>query len=113
MCDENSGPGPMDPSSVSWLYHSHDPTRTDVNSGVLGNIVITRRGDADANAQPLDIDVGYPVFAMVQDEGQSYLLDRNIEEYLGWPKDKIGEGIPEYDELIEDELSWRATSCMA
>eukprot|EP00931_Biecheleriopsis_adriatica_P047508 TRINITY_DN27395_c0_g1_i1.p1 TRINITY_DN27395_c0_g1~~TRINITY_DN27395_c0_g1_i1.p1 ORF type:complete len:2248 (-),score=342.65 TRINITY_DN27395_c0_g1_i1:98-6841(-) len=81
-CDEHAGPGPNDPSSVVWLYHSHNPSRVDSNSGLIGPIVVTRRGDADEDGKPLDVDKEFVVYMSVVDENQNYLLDRNIDDFI-------------------------------
>jgi len=81
-CDEHSGPGPADGSSVAWLYHSHNPSRVDSNTGLIGPIVITRRGEADKYAKPLDVDLEYVLYLSVIDENKNYLLDRNIDEFI-------------------------------
>ena len=36
---ERAGPGPADPSSLVWLYHSHVYEPKDVNSGLVGAIL--------------------------------------------------------------------------
>ena len=82
-CDEASGPGPADGSSVAWLYHSHDPSRIDSSAGLIGPIIITRRGDANIDSTPTDIDVEYVLYLSVIDESISYLLDKNIDEFGG------------------------------
>ena len=46
---ERAGPGESDGSSVVWLYHSHNWEPKDVNAGLIGPIVITRRGMARAD----------------------------------------------------------------
>ena len=38
---ERAGPGPNDPSSVVWLYHSHTNEMKDVDSGLIGPIIIS------------------------------------------------------------------------
>ncbi|MGH9454165.1 MAG: multicopper oxidase domain-containing protein, partial [Terriglobia bacterium] len=43
---ERAGPGPKDLSSICWPYHSHVDELRDVNSGLAGFIVVTRRGAA-------------------------------------------------------------------
>ena len=43
---ERAGPGPNDPSSIVWLYHSHTNELKDVESGLVGAMIITRRGMA-------------------------------------------------------------------
>jgi hephaestin len=43
---ERAGPGPLDPSSVLWMYHSHIDEPRDANTGLVGPIIITARGHA-------------------------------------------------------------------
>jgi FtsP/CotA-like multicopper oxidase with cupredoxin domain len=54
--DEDSGPGPDDPSSLVWWYHSHVDEPRDVNRGMVGPIVITARGKARPDGSPIDVD---------------------------------------------------------
>ena len=42
---ERAGPGPIDPSSLFWLYHSHCDELRDVASGLFGGFVVTRRSE--------------------------------------------------------------------
>jgi len=56
VADEGSGPGPADPSSVVWWYHSHVDEPRDVNRGLLGAIIVTARGRAHPDATPVDVD---------------------------------------------------------
>ena len=53
---ERAGPGPNDPSSIVWLYHSHANELKDVESGLIGAMIVTRRGMADADGKPKDVD---------------------------------------------------------
>ena len=39
---ERSGPGPADPSSIMWMYHSHFDEVADVNAGLMGAIIVSR-----------------------------------------------------------------------
>ena len=39
---ERSGPGPADPSSLLWMYHSHFDEVADVNAGLMGAIIVSR-----------------------------------------------------------------------
>ena len=48
---ERAGPGPMDPSSVMWMYHSHTDEVLDTYAGLMGGIVVTRRGMARRRRQ--------------------------------------------------------------
>ena len=38
---ERSGPGPKDPSSVIWIYHSHHSEVQDTNTGLYGAMIIS------------------------------------------------------------------------
>ena len=76
---ERSGPGPMDQSSILWMYHSHTDELRDVNAGLVGPIVVTRRGAAKADASPSDVDDEvFTMFAQF-DESQSRLF-RNVAD---------------------------------
>ena len=83
---ERAGPGPADPSSLVWLYHSHVDEVRDTNSGLFGAIVVTRKGEADADGKPLGID--REIFAMfsVMDENQSLYLDEMVAKLKKKPK---------------------------
>jgi hephaestin len=53
---ERSGPGASDGSSVAWLYYSDVDHTVDINTGLVGGIVVTRKGSADAAGKPTDVD---------------------------------------------------------
>lgn len=44
---ERAGPGPADPSTIVWLYHSHANEITDTYAGLSGGLVIGRKGDVN------------------------------------------------------------------
>ncbi|MGC2405075.1 MAG: multicopper oxidase domain-containing protein [Candidatus Cybelea sp.] len=77
---ERSGPGPMDQSSILWMYHSHTDELRDVNTGLVGPIVVTRRGAAHSDGSPNDVD--REVFTMFAqfDESQSRLFNENVAD---------------------------------
>jgi FtsP/CotA-like multicopper oxidase with cupredoxin domain len=54
--DSDAGPGPNDPSSIVWWYHAHVDEPRDTNRGLLGAIIITRRGSARSDGSPVDVD---------------------------------------------------------
>src|SRR5579862_875538 len=81
---ERAGPGPGDPSSVMWLYHSH-PTK-DVESGLVGMILVTRRGMAGRTGRPKDVDREFVSLFMIFNENSSWYLDHNIQTYTSDPK---------------------------
>ncbi len=81
-----SGPGPNDPSSVFWLYHSHCDELRDVASGLFGMIVITRRGMALPDGRPKDVDHEFATMFIAINENESWYLDDNIKEHTTDPK---------------------------
>jgi hephaestin len=91
---ERSGPGPSDPSSIVWLYHSHVAERRDVNAGLVGAIVVTRRGMARPDGTPKDVDREFVADFMEFDENQSWFIDQNIKRFTAGPKKLKFEGAP-------------------
>lgn len=83
---ERAGPGPNDPSSVFWLYHSHAEELRDVASGLFGVIVVTRRGMALPNARPRDVDREFVSMFIALNENESWYLDENINAHCTDPK---------------------------
>ena len=82
---ERSGPGPADPSSLFWLYHSHCDELRDVASGLFGGLVITRRGMARADGTPKDVDEGFVTIFIAINENESWYLDDNIKAHIPDP----------------------------
>lgn len=73
-----AGPGPMDGSSVLWMYHSHVDEVRDINSGLIGPLIVTARGMARPDGSPKDVDREFvTAFAQVE-ENLSWLADRNL-----------------------------------
>ena len=83
---ERAGPGPNDPSSVVWLYHSHTNELKDVESGLVGAMIITRHGMADADGKPKDVDREFVCLFLLFDENVSWYLDHNIRTFTSDPK---------------------------
>jgi len=72
---ERAGPGPMDGSSVMWMYHSHTDEVADINSGLMGPMEITARGKARPDGSPNDVDREIFALFMVMDENSSHYLE--------------------------------------
>jgi manganese oxidase len=83
---ERAGPGDDDGSSVVWLYHSHNWEPRDVNAGLIGPLVITRRGMARSDGSPKDVDREFAMLFMLIDENVSHYLQHNIDTYVQDPK---------------------------
>ena len=77
LATENSGPGPDDVDTVPWLYHSHVDEGKDVSSGLMGLILISKKGAArtvtDGRlARPRSVDREIVVLLKVFDEIESW-----------------------------------------
>jgi manganese oxidase len=83
---ERAGPGPADPSSIFWLYHSHSDELRDVASGLFGMIVVTKRGMARPDGRPKDVDREFLNMFIAINENESWYLEDNIRDYTKDPK---------------------------
>jgi len=96
---ERAGPGKSDPNSIVWLYHSHVNERKDVNSGLIGALVITRRGMARPDGTPKDVDHEFVDLFMMFDENQSWFIDYNVKKFTTDPAHvDLAELVPKDDE---------------
>ncbi len=84
LVPERAGPGPMDGSSVMWMYHSHVDEVRDINTGLMGAMIITAPGKARADGSPADVDREIVTDFEQSDEEASWLADENF-----FPKDTI------------------------
>lgn len=74
---ERAGPGPMDGSSVMWMYHSHVDEVRDINTGLFGPMIITARNKARADGSPVDVDREIIASYMQVEEQNSWLSTEN------------------------------------
>ena len=79
---ERSGPGPNDLSSVVWLYHSHASEISDIAAGLLGPIIVTRKGEANPDGSPKGVDREFITMFSVDDENRSIYYDDNIAKFV-------------------------------
>jgi FtsP/CotA-like multicopper oxidase with cupredoxin domain len=75
---ERAGPGPMDGSSVMWMYHSHVDEVRDINTGLFGPMIITARDKARPDGTPADVDREIIASFMQVEEQDSWLADKNL-----------------------------------
>jgi FtsP/CotA-like multicopper oxidase with cupredoxin domain len=75
---DRAGPGPMDGSSVMWMYHSHVDEVRDINTGLFGPMIITARGKARADGSPNDVDREIVASFMQEEEQDSWLAKANL-----------------------------------
>jgi hephaestin len=82
------------------MYHSHSDEGPDVYAGLMGAIVVTRKGMARADGSPKDVDRELLVNFEVDDENDSPWIETNIAKYALEP----GAVDPESDEFHESNL---------
>jgi manganese oxidase len=75
---EQSGPSHGDASSVLWMYHSHFVEGKDINTGLIGPIIVTARGAAKPDGAPKDIDREFITAFAVFDESDSHYFEGNL-----------------------------------
>ncbi len=63
-----SGPGPGQPTSIVWWYHAHVDPGIEINSGLLGPIIVTAKGKAKPDGTPKDVDREFIASFMIFDE---------------------------------------------
>jgi FtsP/CotA-like multicopper oxidase with cupredoxin domain len=68
FANAGSGPGPGQPSSIVWWYHSHVDPGIEINAGLLGPIIVTAKGKANPDGSPKDVDREFVASFMIFDE---------------------------------------------
>jgi FtsP/CotA-like multicopper oxidase with cupredoxin domain len=87
---ERAGPAEEEGSTAFWNYHSHVDEGKDINSGLIGPLIITRRGMARADASPTDVDLEIVAQFGLFDEHLSWYWDINLKRLYGDPKNYDG-----------------------
>src|SRR3954471_13363804 len=75
---DRAGPGPMEGSSVMWMYHGHTDEVGDTYSGLMGPVIVTRAGMARPDGTPKDVDREIVSVFQVDDENQSLDMPANM-----------------------------------
>lgn len=80
--DHEAAPGPSDPSSIVWVYHSHVDSVTEIYDGLIGSIVVTKKGMQRSNSdpRPKDIDIAFTTMYMIFDENGREKVQRALRK---------------------------------
>ncbi len=99
IADKDSGPAKGDLSSKVWWYHSHIDEPAETNAGLLGPIIITRKGAAKPDGSPKGVDKEFVTAFFIFDEldgaepGLMHSINGyifgNLKGLIGNNKDKI------------------------
>ncbi len=82
-----AGPEPGGATSVAWMYRSRVHETKDSASGLVGGIIVTRRGQANADGTPKDVDREIVALYNVFNENQSWYVQANIDAHIS-PDDR-------------------------
>nr|XP_008106315.1 PREDICTED: hephaestin-like protein 1 [Anolis carolinensis] len=77
-----SGPGVSDPNCITWVYYSTVDFVKDMYSGLIGPLIICRKGILNEKGLRRDIDREFALLFLIFNENESWYLDENIEKYL-------------------------------
>ncbi|XP_061103932.1 ferroxidase HEPHL1-like [Conger conger] len=94
---ERSGPGSSDPNCIPFPYYSTVDFVKDTASGLVGPLVVCRKGTLDQNRKRRDVDREFVLLFMVFNENISWFLKDNIQTYLN----KDPGTFPITDEFVE------------
>ncbi|XP_062039480.1 hephaestin isoform X5 [Lepus europaeus] len=86
---ERSGPGPNDSACVSWIYYSAVDPIKDMYSGLVGPLVICRKGILEPHGRRSDMDQEFALLFLIFDENQSWYLEENVAIHGPQEPDRI------------------------
>lgn len=93
---ERAGPGPDDPSSILWMYHSHVNEVTDTGAGLIGPIIITRHGEANPDGTPKGVDSEFVALYTIFNETRSPYFAYNLKTFAGENMSQVNWGDPDF-----------------
>ena len=79
---EGAGPGPDDASSIAWAYQSHVSEYKDVASGLVGAIIVARRGQMNSDGTPKDVDREIVALFTAFNENESWYAQENVAAHI-------------------------------
>jgi len=105
---ERAGPAMGEGSSVIWMYHSHANEGKDIETGLIGPLIVTARGMARPDGRPKDVDREFVAMFDIEEENRSWLVARNIDEHTAHPATLKALIAPPDTSLSPDEFARRA-----
>ncbi|KAI4828787.1 hypothetical protein KUCAC02_022862 [Chaenocephalus aceratus] len=81
---ETHSPTPEDSNCLTKFYHSHVSPPKDISAGLIGPLIVCKRGTLDLHGDSSS-DYLYALLFMVADENFSWYLDENIRTHITSP----------------------------
>ncbi|NXF91879.1 CERU protein, partial [Eubucco bourcierii] len=94
---EDVGPTDQDPDCLTWIYYSAVDAVRDTNSGLVGPLLVCRKGALHPSGKQKNVDMEFFLLATVFDENLSWYLDDNILMFALNP-DKIDKDDEDFQE---------------
>jgi manganese oxidase len=89
---EGAGPGPDDANSIAWAYQSHVNEYKDVASGLVGPIIVARRGQTKSDGTPKDVDREIVALFTAFNENESWYVRENVAAHISAADQKALDG---------------------
>ncbi|XP_033058048.1 ceruloplasmin-like [Trachypithecus francoisi] len=80
------GPTSTDPICLTWFYYSSVNGKRNINSGLLGPLLVCRNGSLGEDGQQKGVDKEFYLLATIFDENESDLLEENIRTFITEPE---------------------------
>lgn len=121
---KRSGPGPNEPNCVGYSYTSPVFPKRDLATGLLGPLVICRKGILDKHGKRRDnVDVEFATAFVIFNEGDSHYFNDNLQKYVPNKKNPQNslfrsaiqrysingfsfQNIPNLDMKVGDHVAW-------
>ncbi|XP_028299924.1 ceruloplasmin [Gouania willdenowi] len=87
---ESHSPTAEEGNCMTRFYHSHVSTAKDIDSGLIGPLIVCKRGTLDVHGDSSG-DYQYALLFMVSDENFSWYLDENIRTSITNPAKDLKE----------------------
>ncbi|XP_054138253.1 ceruloplasmin [Melozone crissalis] len=94
---EDVGPTDQDPDCLTWLYYSAVDAVRDTSSGLVGPLLVCRKGALLSSGKQKNVNMEFFLLATVFDENLSWYLDENILMFTLSP-DKIDKDDEDFQE---------------
>ncbi|XP_072029142.1 hephaestin-like protein [Amphiura filiformis] len=91
------GPTEGDRNCILYAYYSDADRVKDTHSGLIGPLVICRKGVLGSDGKRADVDREFVLLFSVTDENQSWYLDENIEKFSPDPS-LVDKEDPDFEE---------------
>lgn len=85
IADKEYGPQPDDPNCLTWTYHSHVHSEYDVNSGLIGALIICRPGTYKEDETRTDVDHEFVALFFIPYEIRSHYFEENLKMFVENP----------------------------